>query len=94
MKYQTLASIGAALLLSGATAAQAQTPWYPSKWGPNDQIGAANYLTPAIALEAAKLVKTGKTYSLGITVNTTTPAFPQLPRKMSANRLDSTALNP
>ena len=29
-----------------------------------------------MALEAAKLVKTGKTYSLGITVNTTTPAYP------------------
>ena len=72
MKHHTLASIGAALLLAGAAAAQAQTPWYPSKWGPNDTIGAANYLTPAVAAEAAKLVKTGKTYSLGITVNTTT----------------------
>jgi kynurenine formamidase len=76
MKHQTLASIGAALLLAGAAAAQAQTPWYPSKWGPSDTIGAANYLTPAVALQAAQLVKTGKTYSLGITVNTTTPAFP------------------
>ncbi|MBS1177678.1 MAG: putative cyclase [Proteobacteria bacterium] len=76
MTQRILASIGAALLLAGAATAQAQTPWYPSKWGPNDQLGAANYLTPAVALEAAKLVKTGKTYSLGITVNTTTPAFP------------------
>jgi kynurenine formamidase len=78
MTQRTLASIGAALLLAAAAAAQAQTqtPWYPSKWGPNDQLGAANYLTPSVALEAAKLVKTGKTYSLGITVNTTTPAYP------------------
>jgi kynurenine formamidase len=68
--------MAAALLLAGAAAAQAQTPWYPSKWGPNDTIGAANYLTPAVALQAAQLVKTGKTYSLGITVNTTTPAYP------------------
>ena len=64
----------AALALS--LAASAQRSWVPSKFGPADELGAANYLTPAVALEAAKLVKTGKTYSLGITVNTTTPAFP------------------
>ena len=69
-----MAAMAAGTLLAAAAVAQAQTPWYPSKWGANDQIGAANYLTPAVALEAAKLVKTGKTYSLGITVNTTTPA--------------------
>jgi kynurenine formamidase len=64
----------AALSFAGAALAQGQ--WYPSKWGPNDEIGAANYLTPKVALDAAKLVKTGKTYSLGITVNTSTPAYP------------------
>lgn len=74
MITRSLAALAAAALLS--TAALAQTPWYPSKWGANDELGAANYLTPAIALEAAKLVKTGKTYSLGITVNTSTPAYP------------------
>ena len=57
--------------------ASAQTPaWYPSKWGASDEIGAANYMTPALALAAARLVKTGKVYSLGITVSTTTPAYP------------------
>jgi len=56
--------------------ASAQTGWYPSKWGPSDEIGAANYMTSATALQAARLVKTGKVYSLGITVNTTTPAYP------------------
>ena len=66
----------AALALSAAGAATAQSSWYPSKWGPNDEIGAANYLTPALAAAAAKLVKTGKTYSLGITVGTSTPAYP------------------
>ena len=29
-----------------------------------------------MALQASKLVTTGKVYSLGITVNTTTPAYP------------------
>jgi kynurenine formamidase len=66
----------AAAGLALAVSASAQQSWFPSKWGPNDELGSANYLTPALAANAAKLVKTGKTYSLGITVNTTTPAFP------------------
>ena len=69
-------SLLGACALCFSLAAAAQSNWYPSKWGANDEIGAANYLTPAVALNAAKLVKTGKVYSLGIAVNTTTPAFP------------------
>ena len=53
----------------------------PSEWGPDDEIGAANRVTPASVLEAIKLIKTGKVYSLGITVDSKTPAFP--PRGMS-----------
>lgn len=63
--------------IAGASAASAQQAhWHPSKWGPNDEIGAANYLTPARAIAAARLVKTGKVYSLGIEVTPDTPAFP------------------
>ena len=79
MKKTTLGIVGA-LALASAFAASAQTApsasWYPSKFGAKDEIGAANYLTPAVALKAAQLVKTGKVYSLGITVSTTTPAYP------------------
>lgn len=50
--------------------------WTTSKWGPHDEIGAANYLTPALAAQAAQLVKTGKTYALGIETNARTPAYP------------------
>jgi kynurenine formamidase len=75
MKRVSKVLIGAAALAM-SVAASAQATWYPSKWGANDEIGAANYMTPATALAAAKLVKTGKVYSLGITVNTTTPAYP------------------
>ena len=75
MKSIYKALIGATTLAMTLSAAAQQT-WYPSKFGPGDEIGAANYLTPSLALEAARLVKTGKTYALGITVNTTTPAFP------------------
>jgi kynurenine formamidase len=75
MDRRQILSFGAALAVSVGAAAQTPT-WYPSKWGANDEIGAANYMTPALALAAARLVKTGKVYSLGITVSTTTPAYP------------------
>src|SRR5678815_4948144 len=47
-----------------------------SKFGPDDQIGNVNYITPAKTLEAMKLVTTGKTYRLAIETNKDTPAFP------------------
>ena len=52
-----------------------------SEWGAEDQIGNANLINAESVLKASKLIKTGKTYSLGITVDTTTPAFP--PRGLS-----------
>ncbi|MDP3820080.1 MAG: cyclase family protein [Burkholderiales bacterium] len=59
-----------------ALPALAQQPdWCKSKYGPADEVGAANLLTPQLALEAAKLVKTGKTYRLGVETNSKTPAF-------------------
>jgi len=62
------------LSLSGLAASQ-QPDWCKSKHGADDQIGSANLLTPQLALEAAKLVKTGKTYQLGVETNSKTPAF-------------------
>ena len=38
--------------------------WYPSKWGIEDEIGALRAITPAKIIEAAGLVKKGKTYNL------------------------------
>lgn len=71
------AALAASLMaFAGPAQAQAQQPdWCKSKWGPNDQIGAANHLTPELALAATKLVKTGKTYRLGVETNAKTPAF-------------------
>lgn len=47
----------------------AETPigpkWWPSEWGPDDQRGAANRLTPQKVQEATRLIKTGKIYQLG-----------------------------
>lgn len=49
--------------------------WHPSRFGPDDEIGAANLITPAISLEAAKLVRTGRSYPLGVPIDTHLPAF-------------------
>lgn len=79
-----LLSAAAATAMSlavGAGGTAAAQDWTKSKWGPKDEIGAANLITPKSVLLAAKLVKTGKTYSLGIVVDSKTPAFP--PRGLS-----------
>lgn len=39
------------------------------KWGPDDEIGTLNYITPKQLIEAAKLVKKGKSISLGLDFN-------------------------
>src|ERR1043165_1957291 len=66
-----------ALFAACATTATAQqTPCLTaSKFGPDDQIGNVNYITPAKTLEATKLVTTGKTYRLAIETNKDTPAY-------------------
>jgi kynurenine formamidase len=61
--------------LSVSAQAQDAPSWCKSKYGPNDEIGAANLLGPEVTMNAAKLVKTGKTYSLGVETNSKTPAF-------------------
>ena len=53
----------------------------PSEWGADDQMGAANRITPASIKKASRLIKTGKTYSLGITIDSDMPAF--APRTLS-----------
>lgn len=46
-----------------------------SKFGPDDQIGNLNYVTPAKTLAASKLITKGKSYRLGIETNKDTPAY-------------------
>jgi kynurenine formamidase len=72
-------AIGAALA-SGAALAQQQT-CFPSKFGPKDEVGNANHITPEKTLQAVKTVTKGKSYRLGIETNKDTPAFP--PRSFS-----------
>jgi kynurenine formamidase len=52
-----------------------------SKFGPGDQVGNLNYVTPEKTLAATKLVTRGKAYRLGIETNKNTPAYP--PRTFS-----------
>ncbi len=66
----------------GTAFAQDQAPDLgEGRWGPDDQIGAANLMTDESVLAATELVTTGKVYSLGIVVGPDTPAFP--PRSLS-----------
>ncbi len=39
-------------------------PWWPSRWGPDDELGAANLLTPATVLDAISVVKQGEIVDL------------------------------
>ncbi len=78
MQPKLLASVLGAVGLSAAVCASAGTlDWKcESKFGPNDQIGNANHITPEKTLAATKLVTKGKAYRLGIEVNSKTPAYP------------------
>ncbi|HBN8289780.1 cyclase family protein [Pseudomonas aeruginosa] len=73
MKTFARLALAAALpmLMQVASAAD----WYPSAYGPDDEIGAANLLTPEVAMQAVQLVKTGKTYPLAVPVDKNLPAF-------------------
>ncbi len=75
----SLTAAAAALALAALPAIAADCK--PSKWGANDEIGAANLVTPARTKAALQLVKEGKTHALGIVIDSTTPAFP--PRALS-----------
>lgn len=68
-----------------------------SEFGPDDQVGNLNYITPAKTLAATKLVTRGKAYRLGIETNKDTPAYP--PRTFAVTivqpgQTDGTTLGP
>ena len=65
------------ILLACTTAtAAAGEDWYPSQHGEGDTLGAINHLSPDKVVEAAGLVKTGKTYALGVVTGWESPAYP------------------
>jgi kynurenine formamidase len=69
----------AALLALGSAPAGAQN-WQmppddqrcPSKWGTDDQRGSGNMMKPEVVLRAARLIKTGETFDLGVLLSPNT----------------------
>lgn len=79
MNMTRLLVLGLALGVTGTLTADED--WQTSQWGPDDTLGAINRLSPERVLEAASLIRTGKTYALGVETGPDTPAFP--PRSYS-----------
>jgi kynurenine formamidase len=76
------AGMAAGGVLAQASTASAQTGdtpigprWWPSRWGPQDEAGASNWITPAKVLEAVRLIKTGRIYEMGRLYQSEQPAF-------------------
>lgn len=79
----TLAWLVGVLDYPDSSTAQAGEGWMPppreqrcpSKWGADDERGAANLLTAAKVVEATKLIKEGKIYELGRLLEVGIPTF-------------------
>jgi kynurenine formamidase len=67
--------IGALVVVFVACSSVAQDNWYPSRWGAEDQRGAANRITPAKVLEAKDLITRGQTYQMGRVYEAGMPNF-------------------
>lgn len=85
---RTLGAAALGLLIALPAAAQ---DWTQSPWGEDDEIGAANRISAESVKAAARLVTTGKTYPLGIVVDSETPAF--APRSLSVTVLQPNQMN-
>ncbi|HRD67611.1 MAG TPA: cyclase family protein [Candidatus Competibacter sp.] len=51
-------------------------PWWPSRYGADDQLGTLNEITPEVVRTATALVKTGTVVDLGRILDEDTPKFP------------------
>jgi len=49
--------------------------WWPSPFGPQDEIGASQRVTPAKVVEATRLIKTGRMFQLGRVIESGIPVF-------------------
>jgi len=76
MKTTFTAIVIISIVLTAALALAGQpygTNW--GKWGPKDQLGAWNYITPEKTAAAAKLVKKGKIFNLAIDLKPNQPGW-------------------
>lgn len=53
-----------------------QPPWWPSRYGADDQIGTLNEITPEVVRSAAALARRGVVRDLGRVLDEDTPKFP------------------
>ena len=67
--------LGFLLLALVVSQVRAQDPWYPSKYGAQDTLGALNELNPDKTKRAPELVKLGKSYALGVETGPDSPAY-------------------
>ena len=74
MRFASVAAVAAfTVLLAGTAATAAAQSWTPpppdercpSKWGADDERGAANHMGPETVLKAARLIQTGRVIELG-----------------------------
>jgi kynurenine formamidase len=77
MFKQSIMTLALAGTLGLAVQAQAADDWYPSKYGPDDQAGSTNLMTPERALAAVKLIKQGIPVPLARTYEADMPLFGQ-----------------
>jgi kynurenine formamidase len=56
--------------------AEGETPWWPSRYGADDQLGSLNEITPMVTKAASALVRQGKVVDLGRILDEETPKFP------------------
>lgn len=52
------------------------SPWWPSRYGADDQLGSLNELSPEVLLAALSLVNKGEVIDLGRVLDQNTPKFP------------------
>ena len=92
MRYRVAICVMTTLLLPAISAAQTREsgPWWPQpEWGPEDESGASNRITPQKVLQAIGTVRTGEIYDLGHTLE---PGMPALFQRTYA--IEASARNP
>lgn len=63
--------------MSGGTLPADRTAgWWPSRWGPDDEAGALNEITPDVVIAAVSLVRRGVVHDLAHVLHAGVPAFP------------------
>lgn len=88
ISHNFLASVCVFVTALAASGTHADENWYPSKYGAEDTLGAINNLSAAKVKQAAGLVKTGKTYALGVETGPDSPAYPPRSYSMTILQLD------